>query len=124
MEGLTFDTGALIALERKKQRMAKVLAVARLRNVPITIPAAVVAEWWRGQSSGVRAILRAATIEPLTEALALSAGEALAATKGRNAVDAMVMASAATRGDIVYTSDLRDLSALQVVFPEVRVLRC
>jgi predicted nucleic acid-binding protein len=124
MEGLTFDAGALIALERRKQRMAQVLAVARLKNIPITIPAAVLAEWWRGQSSGIKAMLRAATIEPVTEALALSAGEALAVTKGANAVDALVMASAAARGDIVYTSDVRDLTALQAVFPGVRVLRC
>ena len=123
MEGLTFDTGALIALERRKQRMGKVLAVARLKNIPITIPAPVVVEWWRGQTSGIRALLRAATIEPLTEELALSAGEALARTNGRNAVDAIVMASAATRGDIVYTSDVRDLAALQAVFPATRVLR-
>ncbi|MDD9968613.1 MAG: hypothetical protein OXR73_20395 [Myxococcales bacterium] len=124
MEGLTFDTGALIALERRKRRMAQVLSVARLKNIPITIPAAVLAEWWLGQSSGIRAILRAATIEPVSEALALSAGEALATTKGKNAVDAIVMASAATRGDVVYTSDVGDLALLQSVFPDVRVLRC
>jgi hypothetical protein len=122
--GLTFDTGALIALERRKQRIAQVVAVARLKNIPITIPAAVLAEWWRGPSNAIRAMLRAATIEPVTESVALSAGEALAVTRGRNAVDAIVMASAATRGDVVYTSDFRDLMALQAVFPAVRVLRC
>lgn len=124
MEGLTFDTGALIALERRKQRMSQVLAVARLKGIPITIPTPVVGEWWRGQSTAIRAILRAVTIEPLSEALALSAGEALAVTRGRNLVDAVVMASAAMRGDIVYTSDVADLTVLQAVFPGVRVLRC
>jgi hypothetical protein len=37
-------------------------------------------------------------------------------------VDAVVMASAAQRRDIVYTSDLPDLQALQSHFPGVRVL--
>ena len=123
MEGLTFDTGALIALERRKQRMAQVLAVARMKNRTITVPAPVVTEWWRGQSSGIAALLRSVIVEPVTERLALIAGEALATTGGRNAVDAIVMASAASRGDIVYTSDLDDLARLQQAFPSVRVLR-
>ncbi len=123
MEGLTFDTGALIALERRKQRMAKVLHLARFRNIAITVPAPVVAEWWRGQRGDIAHLLRGVSVEPLSEALAKSAGEALAVTKRRNVVDAIVMASAATRGDIVYTSDLTDLSRLAAVFPGVRVLQ-
>jgi hypothetical protein len=34
----------------------------------------------------------------------------------------VVMASAARRGDIVYTSDVGDLTRLRAVFPGVRVL--
>jgi hypothetical protein len=41
----------------------------------------------------------------MTEALAKSAGEALAAVPGATVVDAIVMASAAARGGVVYTSD-------------------
>ena len=37
-------------------------------------------------------------------------------------IDAIVMASAARRGDIVYTMDMADLSRLQAFFPSVRVL--
>lgn len=82
----------------------------------------VIGEWWRGQSNGVQALLRAVAIEPLTASVAQAAGEALALTGNSNAVDAIVMASAAKRGDIVYTSDLDDLCALRAVFPGVRVL--
>jgi hypothetical protein len=46
--GLTFDTGALIALEGRRSRIAEVLAAARTMRVPITVPTVVVAEWWRG----------------------------------------------------------------------------
>jgi hypothetical protein len=48
--GLTFDTGALMALERRHAAMAAVLALATKRGRSITVPAAVVAEWWRGRS--------------------------------------------------------------------------
>jgi hypothetical protein len=33
------------------------------------------------------------------------------------------MASAASRGDIVYSTDIEDLERLRRVFPDVRVLR-
>lgn len=123
MVGLTFDTGALVAIERRKDRMAKVLAAARLRNLPITVPTAVVSEWWRGQRGPIARLLDGVTVEPLSRALAQSAGEALAQTRGRNAIDAIVMASAAMRGDVVYTSDIGDLTRFADVFPAVRVLK-
>jgi hypothetical protein len=67
-------------------------------------------------------ILDELVAEPTTVALAQRAGEALAIVRGATAIDALVMASAATRGDVVFTSDLGDLERLRVVFPEVRVL--
>lgn len=121
--GLTFDTGALIAIERRRQRIKQILAAARTLRTPITVPTAVVAEWWRGQRGAVARILEGIHIEPLSERLARIAGEALAQTGGSNAVDAVVVASAAQRGDVVYTSDVDDLSALAAHFPAVRVLR-
>lgn len=124
MEGLTFDTGALIALEGKRQRMSQVFAVARAENMRVTVPAPVLVEWWRGQTTGIRAILRAMVIEPLTQEVAMMAGEALGRMGRKDTVDAVVMASAALRGDVVYTSDFDDLTALQSEFPNARVLRC
>jgi hypothetical protein len=46
----------------------------------------------------------------------------LAAVKGATLVDAIVMASAASRGDLVYTSDVEELERLRTRFPGVRVL--
>lgn len=123
MIGLTFDTGALIALERRKQRMKHVLERALAEDQPITVPADVVGEWWRGRTDLADAILESVDVEPLTLELAKLAGEALAAVSGATLVDAVVMASAATRGDIVYSSDLEDLEKLRRVFPAVRLLR-
>lgn len=45
--GLTFDTWALIGLERYRHHMRKVFDVAVSHDVRITAPALVVAEWWR-----------------------------------------------------------------------------
>jgi UDP-N-acetylmuramyl tripeptide synthase len=50
------------------------------------------------------------------------AGEALASVRRSTAIDAIVMASAAQRGDIVYTSDVDDLQKLAAQFRAVRVL--
>jgi predicted nucleic acid-binding protein len=122
MIGLTFDTGALIALERRRQRMREILERALSTDQPITVPADVVAEWWHGRTDVRERILEAVDVEPLTEALAKRAGEALAAVRGSTLVDAVVMASAASRGDIVYTSDVEDLFALGKRFPGVRIL--
>ena len=79
-------------------------------------------EWWRGRTDARDRIVAAIRVEPLSESLAKLAGEALAAVRGTTAIDAMVMASAALRGDIVYTSDVADLERLRGYFPGVRVL--
>lgn len=122
MTDLTFDTGALIALERRRQRMREVLELAVEREQRITVPSAVVGEWWRGRTDVRDTILDSVDVEPLTEDVAKRAGEALAAVKGATLVDAVVMASAVARGDVVYTSDVKDLQRLQRHFPNVRVL--
>jgi predicted nucleic acid-binding protein len=122
MAGLTLDTGALIALERRRHRMRKVIDVATRDAVAITVPVVIIAEWWRGQSELCELIRRMVTIEPMYEELATAAGEALAEVKHVGVADAIVMASAARRGDVVYTSDFEDLQRLQSVFPTVRVL--
>jgi len=121
-DGITFDTGALIALERRGQRARKVLERATEQKVRITVPAAVVAEWWRSRSDIRERILAGVRVEPLSESLAKVAGEALAAVRGATPIDAIVMASAAQRGDVVYTADVADLERLTGYFRAVRVL--
>lgn len=120
--GLTFDTGALIALERGSKRMRAVLFAAERERVDAIVPAAVLIEWWRNGPRQLE-VLTSVRVEPTTERLAKLAGEAIAAVPGATAVDALVMASAAQRGDVVYTSDFDDLDRLRAHFPSVRVLR-
>jgi predicted nucleic acid-binding protein len=120
--GLTFDTGALIALERRTQRIWEIYRTAMHDAVPITVPVAVVIEWWRGRTDVRERILGGIRVEPLHTTLAQAAGEAIASVKSASPIDAVVMASAALRGDVVYTSDTADLEKLRRHFPGVRVL--
>ena len=122
--GLTFDTGALIGLERRGHRMRRVFISAVEDGIPITVPSVVLLEWWRG-GAGARGrdeILSAVIIEPLDERTAKVAAGAMAAVAGATPVDAVVMASAALRGDTVYTSDFPDLDRLRGYFSAVRLL--
>lgn len=119
----TFDTGMLIALERRKQRATEAFRnIVRRGFLPI-VPAVVYAEWWRGRSDIREEILAAVVVEDMPPSLCRAAGEALGAVKGSSLADAVVMASAALRGGgIVYTADLDDLKRLQRHFRTVLVL--
>jgi predicted nucleic acid-binding protein len=121
-QGATFDTGMLIALERRRQRAWAVYRRLIERKVSVTIPTPVVGEWWRGRTDLRDAICRSARVEPLTDSVARLAGEALAAVPGAGTIDAFVMSTASLRGDIVFTSDVGDLEKLRRFFPGVRVL--
>jgi predicted nucleic acid-binding protein len=116
--GVTFDTGMLIALERRKASALALLRACQLSRARITIPAAVVSEWWRGTH---KTMLEIGELEPLSTQLAMQAGELLAKTKRSNAIDAIVIASAAQRGDLVVTGDRDDLRELARFAPGVEV---
>ena len=113
--GLTLDTGALIGLEGRRHRMRKVFDTAVHDGVTMTVPTAVLLEWWRsGPGAKQREqILRCMRVESLDEPLAKLAAVAMAGVTGATPVDAIVMASAARRGDVVYTSDFGDLDRLR-----------
>ncbi len=128
MGGLTLDTGALIALERTRKRIREIVAAARAGKERITVPAPAVAEWWRGPDRRRKLIRAMFDVEVLDEDLAKSAGEALGSMGKRGdvdagvTIDAIIMASAARRGDIVFTSDIDDLGRFGRFFPNVRIL--
>lgn len=119
----TFDTGMLIALERRKPRATEAFRAVIRRGLLPVVPAVVYVEWWRGRSDVREAILRAVVVEDMPPPLCRAAGDALGAVRGASLVDAVVMASAALRGGgVVYTSDPHDLRRLQRHFPTVLVL--
>jgi predicted nucleic acid-binding protein len=116
------DTGALIALERRRQRIRSFLEVARQNKIPLVVPGVCIAEWWRGRTDLRERILATLIVEHTDDELVKLTGEALAVVKGATCIDAMVMATAARRGGVVLTSDVEDLTRLQAVFSSIRVL--
>jgi predicted nucleic acid-binding protein len=125
--GLTLDTGALIKLESRDRLMRARIERAITEGLTVTVPAVVLIEWWRG-NPGQRAVVERLSVEATSARLAELAGEAIAtmATMGATAtpIDTAVMASAAQRGDMVYTTDVNALQQLQSCFKSVRVMRC
>ncbi|HWL86240.1 MAG TPA: PIN domain-containing protein [Polyangiaceae bacterium] len=125
---ITLDTGALIAIERRKQRGILLLDLAKHRLARLLVPVPVVVEWWRSRTDVRERILDAVSVEPLSLDVARAAGEALAKLKlGANektfAIDAIVVSFAARNGGIVYTGDVDDLERIKSVhFPAVRIL--
>ncbi len=124
MAGLTLDSGALIGFERNDRRVLAHLKAELLAGSDITVSAVVVAEVWRGgrRSARVARLLATVIIDPIGETLARTAGEALARVAEAGTIDALVMASAAQRGDRVLTADFEDLERLRAFFPGVKVL--
>lgn len=118
---ITFDTGALIALERRKEPVMKVYAHAKDRNLVVATPNVTIAEWWRGRTDRREAVLRGLLVEPPSEEVVKVAGLALGKVREATAIDAIVAAFAAQRTGIVYTSDVEDLERLRTFFPSLRV---
>lgn len=119
----TFDTGMLIALERRKLRATEAMRAIVRRGLLPVVPAVVYAEWWRGRTDVREEILAMVILEDMPSSLCRAAGEALGAVRGSSLADAIVMASAALRGGgVVYTSDVSDLRRLQRHFPTVAIL--
>jgi predicted nucleic acid-binding protein len=119
----TFDTGMLIALERRKPRATEAMRAIVRRGLLPVVPAVAYVEWWRGRSDVREEILAMVIVEDMPPRLCRAAGEALGTVRGSTLADAVVMASAALRGGgVVYTSDVDDLRGLQRHFPSVVVV--
>jgi predicted nucleic acid-binding protein len=125
---VTLDAGALIAMERKKERGMMLLRAAQEHRAELIATTATIAEWWRGNSDVRNRIKQSVTIVSFPLVAAEAAGVALGQFKGvrvssKLTLDVMVMAFAATLGgSLVYTSDMDDLESLQPYFPSVRLL--
>jgi hypothetical protein len=111
--GLTFDSGALIAAEKRARRFWEIWAAALKREAQITVPAAVLAQVWRGNSPTIARLLNVCHVETLDEGSAKRIGNLLANSRRRcDVVDAAVVVGAALRGDAIVTSDPDDIAHL------------
>lgn len=120
---VTFDAGMLIALDRdSKWHWALLNDLTRKQLLPV-VPGPVVTQVWRSSRQGnVARALKCCHVEPTTLDLARAAGELCAAAGTNDAVDAIVVASAARRGDTVWTSDPGDLEHLAAHVDDVTIV--
>ncbi len=110
MNGVTYDAGALIAAERGSQSLWALHRRLLERGVRPTVSTVVLGQAWRGgPQAQLSRLLKGCRVDPLSEPQARSAGAALAASKGSDVVDAVVVVTALARDDLVVTSDPEDL---------------
>jgi predicted nucleic acid-binding protein len=123
VNGLTFDAGGLIALDRNDRRVITLLARAAELGVRITIPATALAQALRNparQARLSRLIRQAATdLVPLNGPDATAVGLLLAATETADIVDAHVVVCAQRVGQVVVTSDPEDIRRID---PKLRLI--
>ncbi len=115
---MTLDSGPLVLLDRGNQTMLGWLEVARRTERSLRTSAVTVAEVWRGGPRAPRLSRALAGIEVVDVDLALAkrAGVLLAGVppvkRRLLAADALVVACAATNGDLVLTTDPADVEPL------------
>lgn len=122
--GLTLDAGALVALDRDDRlQWSRLRAAVAAQRLPV-IPAPVLTQVWRSsrQANLARAV-KLCRIEATDGYLARRAGELCAVSGTSDAVDAIVVASAARRRDTIITSDPDDIVVLLAHVEGVRFLR-
>lgn len=122
MVALSFDSGVLIALERRDSRAWAWMRRATERELPPVVSTAALAEAWRGRRQVWLAnALRGCEIVPVSDAHARAAGVACGTT-GAATLDAIIAATAATRGATLLTADPDDMSTLADHFRSLRVV--
>ena len=123
MNGLTFDAGGLIALDRNDRRVLTLIARATEHGMRITIPATALAQAIRSPARQARLsrLIRQARTDliPLDGPDATAVGLLLARTGTADIVDAHVAICAQRAGQAVVTSDADDLRRIA---PELQLV--
>ena len=123
MNGIAFDAGGLIALDRNDRRVLTLVARATEHGMRITIPATALAQAVRNparQARLSRLIRQVGTdLIPLDGPDATAVGILLARTGTADIADAHVVICAQSAGQAVVTSDPDDLSGIA---PELRLV--
>lgn len=123
MNGIAFDAGGLVALDRNDRRVLTLIARAIERGMRITIPATALAQAIRNparQARLSRLIRQAGTdLIPLDGPDATAVGLLLARTGTADIVDAHVAICAQRAGQAVVTSDADDLRRIA---PELQLV--
>jgi hypothetical protein len=123
MNGITFDAGGLIALDRNDRRVIALLARAAELGIRVTVPATALAQALRNparQARLSRLIRQASTdLVPLHGRDATAVGLLLAEAATADIVDAHVVICARRTGQVVVTSDPGDIRRID---PKLRLV--
>jgi predicted nucleic acid-binding protein len=123
VNGIVFDAGGLIALERNDRRIYSILDTALEDGNRLIVPATALAQVIRNPARQVRLWrmiqFDGTEVVPLDASHAQAVGALLARTATNDIADAHVVVCAQMAGCAVITSDSRDLRRLD---PELRVI--
>lgn len=114
MSALVLDTGALVAVDRGDRATAAKLRVAHRGDLELRTTGPVIAEVWRnpsGRQANLARLLKAIDVRAVGSSVGREAGVLLGKSGLTDAVDATVVAVAAT-GDRILTSDPSDIHSL------------
>ncbi|MBI4600897.1 MAG: twitching motility protein PilT [Planctomycetes bacterium] len=113
MSRIVLDSGALIALERNDRALWAALKLAAFESTDVLVPSTALAQVWRGTPAQARLskALQHCVIASF-DAVARPVGELCGRTRTADICDAHVAIVAATRGDVLYTSDPEDMRRL------------
>jgi predicted nucleic acid-binding protein len=113
MRAIVYDTGALLAAERRNPDFLALhdeLTAARIRPI---VPVVVLAQAWRGgPQNQISRVLKGCDILPDDQSTGRAAGVACAASGTADVVDAIVIATAVQHQAPVVTSDSGDLTRI------------
>ena len=122
---VVLDAGALIAFERGDARMRALVREALAIGAPLTIPAGVLGQVWRGaaRQAPIRALLKGPTtrVPALDEVLAEAAGVLCGRAGTSDVIDASVVLVARRERAVVVTSDVDDLRRLDAAIRLERI---
>jgi len=123
VSGFTFDAGGLIALDRNDRRVIALLVRTNELGMRVTVPATALAQALRNparQARLSRLIRQVSTdLVPLNGPDATAVGLLLAETGTADIADAHVVICAQRAGQVVVTSDPRDI---QRIDPKLRLI--
>ncbi|MGH3852942.1 MAG: hypothetical protein ACRDR6_05475 [Pseudonocardiaceae bacterium] len=113
MPALLYDTGALVAAERRQPLIWRLHDRANAAGIVPVVPVVVLAQAWRGgPQPNLSRLMRGCRIVPDDEIAGRAAGRACAVAGTSDVVDALVVVIATQLGAPVVTSDPDDLAHL------------
>lgn len=110
---IVYDTGVLVAADRGERTTLARHAAALRRGISPYVPAAVLAQAWRGgPQPGLSRLLAGCTPVPLDTATARAAGTLCGRAGTSDVVDASVVVTAALLRSCVLSGDVEDITTL------------